>query len=128
MSATETTLTTAQRNREAKKRLVSIFGKDNVKVRGSRGTAYGWLNVDITIPVPETCYGEQFHRDSYYGSCLECRETHRDAREKAEKALDGLSFGTWYVDDGYGTQSSKLTINVRFNRPSDYPNPFTKTN
>jgi len=39
----------AERNRKIKKVLAEVFGYKNVRVRGGRGTAYGW--VDITIRV-----------------------------------------------------------------------------
>lgn len=37
----------ADRNRAIKKLLEGNFGKGNVTVRGSRGTAYGWVTVKI---------------------------------------------------------------------------------
>lgn len=37
----------AERNRAIKNLLVKSFGRGNVTVRGSRGTAYGWVSVSI---------------------------------------------------------------------------------
>lgn len=37
----------AERNREIKKLLTKTFGNGKVTVRGSRGTAYGWVTVKI---------------------------------------------------------------------------------
>lgn len=37
----------AERNRAIKRTLEMAFGKGKVSVRGSRGTAYGWVSVDI---------------------------------------------------------------------------------
>jgi hypothetical protein len=38
---------TAERNRQIKQVLTAAFGKGKVSVRGSRGTAAGWVTVDI---------------------------------------------------------------------------------
>lgn len=37
----------AERNRAIKRTLETAFGRGKVRVRGSRGTAYGWLTVSI---------------------------------------------------------------------------------
>jgi hypothetical protein len=37
----------AERNRAIKKTLEQAYGRGNVRVRGDRGTAYGWVNVRI---------------------------------------------------------------------------------
>ena len=37
----------AIRNRQIKRTLESAFGKGNVRVRGARGTAYGYVDVDV---------------------------------------------------------------------------------
>jgi len=37
----------AQRNRAIKRTLESAFGRGKVRVRGARGTAYGYVDVDI---------------------------------------------------------------------------------
>ena len=41
-------MTAAARNRQIKKTLEQAFGRGKVRVRGSRGTAYGWVSVHIT--------------------------------------------------------------------------------
>lgn len=40
-------MTTAERNRLIKKVLTQAFGAGKVTVRGSRGTAYGWVKIHI---------------------------------------------------------------------------------
>ena len=40
-------MTTAERNRKIKTILSQAFGTGKVNVRGSRGTAYGWVTVKI---------------------------------------------------------------------------------
>ena len=40
-------MTITERNRLIKKILSHAFGQGKVRVRGSRGTAYGWVTLDI---------------------------------------------------------------------------------
>lgn len=40
-------MTIAERNRAIKRALERAFGRGKVRVRGSRGTAYGWVSVHI---------------------------------------------------------------------------------
>lgn len=40
-------MTIAERNRAIKKTLEQAFGRGKVRVRGSRGTGYGWVSVHI---------------------------------------------------------------------------------
>lgn len=40
-------MTIAERNRAIKRTLETAFGRGKVSVRGSRGTAYGWVSVHI---------------------------------------------------------------------------------
>jgi hypothetical protein len=37
----------AERNRAIKSTLAMAFGRDKIRVRGSRGTGYGWVSVHI---------------------------------------------------------------------------------
>ena len=38
---------TNERNRRIKKELSNVFGRENVSVRGNRGTVYSWINITI---------------------------------------------------------------------------------
>jgi len=49
----------AERNRAIKALLTRQFGKGTVKVRSSRGTAYGWLNVDINYRPKNRAHREE---------------------------------------------------------------------
>src|SRR4051812_32044148 len=40
-------MNTAERNRKIKQVLTAAFGAGKVSVRGSRGTAHGWVAIDI---------------------------------------------------------------------------------
>ena len=86
--------TTAQRNRRIKKVLVEHFGRENVKVTGGRGTAYGWVHVYINL---EPATGAE-------RSAL---------RTKTEELIAGanVSIGTYGYDDpgsdyGFGREIS----------------------
>ena len=45
-------MTVKERNRKIKALLSKEFGRENVRVRGERGTVYGWVRVLITRPKP----------------------------------------------------------------------------
>jgi hypothetical protein len=72
----------AQRNRAIKKTLEQAFGRGKVRVRGSRGTGYGYVNV----------YINQEPRDWQQARELDslCRQLLRAA---------GVDLGRAYIDD-----------------------------
>jgi hypothetical protein len=92
-------ITTAQRNRIIKTTLEKEYGKGKVWVRGSRGTAYGWVDVFVDIEISSVQWASE--------------------RQKIRKLLDDakVEIGTYGYDDpgsdyGYGSK-----INYTFNRP-----------
>lgn len=94
----------AERNRLIKKVLKDAF-KCNVTVRGSRGTAYGWVTVNIDH-TPKNV------------------ENRRELERLVFKLFDanGIKIGTYGYDDpgsdyGYGS-----TIHLNFNRVADFEN------
>jgi len=106
-------VTVAQRNRAIKKALVEIYGSKNVGLHGSRGTAYGWINIKVTMPKPaHECSGEY--------RCSICRDLSRAEENKIEQiARDivkkiGSWIGTYSSDDGYGTQYENMHTEVIF--------------
>lgn len=98
-------MTHAERNRAIKKTLETAFGKGKVRVRGDRGTAYGWVNVSIDwTPLDAEQSGEM----------------RRLVQQLIAKSDAGKQIGTYGYDDagsdyGYG---SKLSIS--FNSPRYY--------
>jgi hypothetical protein len=104
-------MTTAKRNRKIKNVLGKEYGADKVWVRGSRGTAYGWVSVYIDVPKPYPQIDDQGYITS-------------EARDYAEKIrsrvwqlfrANGIEIGTYGYDDpgsdyGYG---SKIHINLQ---------------
>jgi hypothetical protein len=96
-------MTTAQRNNAIKKLLEKEYGKGKVWVRGSRGTAYGWVNVYIDLGIEQSF--------SY-------REQYAKASKLIADAAD-IKIGTYGYDDpgsdyGYGRK-----INFTFEPPYD---------
>jgi hypothetical protein len=90
----------AERNRKLKKSLVAHFGAGKVRVRGSRGTASGWVTVDIDI-VPTNS------------------EHQRELTDKVWELIGaaGVEIGTYGYDDpgsdyGYGRE-----IHINFADP-----------
>jgi len=95
----------AERNRKIKKALSKIFKK--VRVKGGRGTAYGWVDILIFLDRPHP--GECRRPEGWYGyyECQECRKEIEGAKEKVWKILkeEGLTkeLGRYWSDAGdYG--------------------------
>lgn len=92
----------AKRNAAIKKLLEGHYGKGKVWVRGSRGTAYGWVHVYIDKEVSSEAFREEYRK---VGALI-----------AAEKSIE---IGTYGYDDpgsdyGYGSK-----INYSFHKPYD---------
>jgi hypothetical protein len=95
-------MTTAQRNNAIKKLLEAEYGKGKVWVRGSRGTAYGWVNVYIDLGT------ETFdHREQY-------QKANKLVANAAEIKIDTYGYDDPGSDYGYGSK-----INFTFGQPYD---------
>lgn len=111
------TATISQRNREIKKELKKIY--ENVLVQGSRGTAYGWVNIKVFIPTP----ADHIHNLNEFGRCRSCWDNGRVeeskirniAHEVAKKI--GSYIGSYYSDDGYDTERDTMIIEVQYIDP-----------
>jgi len=98
-------MTVAERNRAIKKVLARRFGRKNVRVKGDRGTAYGWVNIYVQVPKPHK--GECERPEGWPGSFYECDACKR-VREETEKEIWRLlkeaglydELGTYYDDMG----------------------------
>ena len=90
-------MTTAERNRALKKVLEQAFGRGKVSVRGSRGTAYGWVSVNID-------FAPRNWRES------------EELRGKVMQliAAAGIEIGTYGYDDPGSDYGFGKTINVSF--------------
>jgi len=101
----ENTMTIAERNRAIKKTLETAFGRGKVRVRGSRGTAYGWVSVNIDWTPLDADQASEM-RSKVWQLLL--------------AAGPGKEIGTYGYDDpgsdyGYGNK-----INISFNPPRYY--------
>ena len=96
---------TSEKNRAIKKALVAVYGAKNVSVTGDRGTAYGWVRIDITLPNTGTTPDE--YRKLY-------SETSQKVRDIARQALKeiGAEFYTYTSDDGYNTEHECVMIQI----------------
>lgn len=100
----------AERNRRIKKELAKVFGYKNVKVKGGRGTAYGWVDVRILAKKPENCRCIK----GDWRLCDECRAKVDRIKQKVWEVLEktGLidEIGIWYDDMNY--KHKKITVDV----------------
>lgn len=104
-------MTIAKRNSAIKSLLEREYGKGKVWVRGSRGTAYGWVHVYIDV-------GNKFDEEDGQG----LRPfAHSDERRKVERLISeaNIEIGTYGYNDpgsdyGYGSK-----INIDFRVPYD---------
>ena|SRR5260221_8413264 len=87
----------AERNRAIKKVLEQAFGRGKVTVRGSRGTAYGWVRVHIA-------YSPRNRRESQ-----ELRSQVSQLIKAARIVIDTYGYDDPGSDYGFGSK-----INVDF--------------
>lgn len=116
-----------ERNKAIKKILVAEFGNKAVSVTGARGTAYGW--VDIAISVKDPCPFKQ-NTDScnYYCKDGICKGNEnliyggwgntvrqledKTTRDRVKALLADIEFDTFIGDDGYNTEHNCVNIHV----------------
>jgi hypothetical protein len=93
----------SDRNRKIKKTLSNIFARENVKVTGGRGTAYGWIHLNINLPVPFDCVGHDKDGQPYAHThnCPACLETVKTAERVIDRALDDSGVYNYTDDMGY---------------------------
>jgi len=103
--------TIAKRNRAIKKALSRELGRKNVRVRGGRGTAYGWVDVTVTIPA-----NFQITDGGYYTQ--EAKEAMNQTQKKVIEILkrEGLweQLGIYYDDMPDASERKEITIDVKF--------------
>ena len=96
--------TIAERNRKIKAVLTKAFGAGKVTVRGSRGTAYGWVSVNIDVRPKDS-----EHRDALKASVWELF-----AKHNIEIGTYGTP-GDMGCDYGWGSK-----IHLNFGLPLDH--------
>jgi hypothetical protein len=91
----------ATRNRAIKTTLEAAFGKGKVSVRGSRGSAAGWVTIDIDWTPLDQDQSRRMH-----------------AEVKSLLAAAKINLGTCYTDDDCRYEMDKCHLN--FNRSRYY--------
>ena len=96
--------TVAERNRAIKAALSKAFAPHKVTVRGSRGTGYGWVRVNIHYAPRDRAESHELYGMAQRLACVAAKRA-------------GNSIGTYGYDDpgsdyGYGSQ-----INISFYSP-----------
>ena len=96
--------TTAEKNRAIKKALATVYGQKNVQVTGGKGTAYGWIHINVSIP-PVT--GSAEYRKIHNEHSSKARDVAREALKEI-----GESFYTYTSDDGYNSENECVLIQI----------------
>jgi len=114
----------AERNRAIKKVLVREFGRENVRVRGSRGTAYGWVHINVRVPKPHPGECERPEGWPYpYYECDGCRQV-REATERKvweilkSTGLENELFSYW---DDMGDRRKECIVEVELAEKPELP-------
>ena len=99
-----------ERNRLIKLVLSKEFGYKNVRVRGGRGTAYGWVDIYITVKKPHKgeCKG-------FMGLCEECMAKIEEVKKRAWEILEkeGLTKHLFKYYDDFGNLKYECIIHVK---------------
>lgn len=80
-----------------KKALSEIYGYKNVSVRNRSGTAWGWVEIEVT-----TDYEDHWDKS---------REVENQAIEALKK--ENLKPYTYCSDDGYNTESYEMLVSLK---------------
>jgi len=102
-----------ERNKQIKKVLAKEFGFRNVRVKGDRGTAYGWVNIYVTTRKPHK--GECEPLFVFGGVCDECRRVRDETERRVWQILreTGLydELGVYY--DDFGDKRTECIVTVQ---------------
>ncbi len=110
-------ITTTERNRAIKKALSPIYGAKNISLVGGRGTAHGWIHLNVNVPTPQHEHNE--NRDGFI-KCSVCWKLRRFEEQRIEKlAFEtvkkiGSNIGTFIMDDSYNSVGQNILTQVEF--------------
>ena len=106
-----------ERNRKIKQVLSKEFGYQNVKVKGERGTATGWVNIYIKAKKPHK--GECPRPEGWNGYYYECEECRRKREKVKNKVLEILKKSglydelySYYDDMNYKHKECIITVEL----------------
>lgn len=99
-----------------KKALAEKYGYKNVSVKNGQGTAWGWVDIHLSINKPKNC--NCIENEPYCETCgkllnekrLECEHLAVETLKK-----ENLKPYTYYADDGYSTEHNEILTQVSFN-------------
>jgi hypothetical protein len=92
-----------ERNKQVKTKLSAIFGRENVSVKGGRGTAYGWCEVHING-------GKRLSNEEFYNQAE--RDLMNDLSRKAKEAIKGIEFYKWTDDMGFNDNELLIQVSL----------------
>jgi hypothetical protein len=112
-------MSTAKRNHAIKALLETTYGKGNVWVRGSRGTASGWVSIYVDV-------GDKFEpigatEDQLAWSSRQMHQASRDEGLKIERMIAAakIEIGTYGYDDPGSDYGHGSKISIEFRVPFD---------
>lgn len=101
-----------------KKALANEYGYRNVSVKNGTGTAWGWVEIQVTKPHPETF---NFHSCDGGYNCYECRQNgylraddRRTIEQKAIDALKALDLKPYTYTDDMGYDRTEMLVSVNY--------------
>ena len=94
----------ATRNKEVKRILSDLLGKDNVSVTGWRGTAYGWCHISING-------GPRLSNNDSYTQAE--RDLMNEIRRNAEIALENVKFYSYSDDMGFDCKERIIQVHLQ---------------
>ena|SRR3989304_5127593 len=122
-------MTTKERNKQVKQILSVEFGSKNVSVTGGKGTAYGWVNIEIKTDDPcpfkqhenscsfyckdRICKGNNLPINDGWGNTVR-QLKYVELQDKTETLIKGIDFGKFCSDDGYNTMLDEVNISIVF--------------
>jgi len=107
-----------ERNKAIKAALAKEFGFRNVRVKGGRGTAYGWVDIYVTAekPHPGPC-----EEPTLFGECEKCREKKEEVRDKVWQILRETELydeiGVYY--DDFNEERKMCTVIVELKEDAE---------
>lgn len=90
-----------ERNKQIKKVLSDVFGAKNVSVRAGKGTAYGWVDIDIVA-------GARISVDEQYTETE--KNIINETCRKAEKILSDSKIEFYKYSDDMGKENKMYVL------------------
>lgn len=92
------------RNKQVKKILAGLFGRENVSVLNGRGTAWGWCEISINA-------GKRLDNTETYSQRE--KDLMNDIHDKADKAIKDIEFYSYTSDMGSDHKEVLIQVSLR---------------